>query len=232
MTKDFSLRFTGGLFLAAAAMLWLGWLVLPVKIGAYFEPDVFPRIHERLHFWLWVYRVHLFGMVTTMMALVALGALLVESRERVVIWPGVAIASAGMIVGALGAAFYYHHGVWGALQTAGKSPAEVSAFVEALRVDTEYVTCLVRFSRVFSGLGLIVLAWGSRRAKALPLALDGLAALIGLSAMALTMGLPDRLELYQPVFHAFAVWLAAVGVVILRGGLRVSASPSQTGAAA
>jgi hypothetical protein len=33
--------------------------------------------------------------------------------------------------------------------------------------------------------------------------------------MALTMGLPDNLKLYRPVFHLNAMWLAAFGVVLL-----------------
>jgi len=40
-------------------------------------------------------------------------------------------------------------------------------------------------------------------------------------AMALTMGLPDDLHLYLPVFHLHALWLAGVGIVILRSGVRM-----------
>src|SRR5688572_19906699 len=138
----FSARFTGCAFIAAAAMYWLGWMLLPVRIGDYFHPDVFGGIRAHLHLWLWLYRVHLFGMITAVIALVAFAALVADSPARVLIWPGVAVASAGLVVGALGAAFYYHHGVWGALETTGKSADEIRAFVDALRVDTEYVTCL------------------------------------------------------------------------------------------
>ena len=42
----------------------------------------------------------------------------------------------------------------------GESPQTILAFVESLRVSTEYVTCLVRFGRVFSGLGFVVLGLG------------------------------------------------------------------------
>ena len=62
------------------------------------------------------------------------------------------IAVAGLLVSALGGAFYYHHGAWGSIELAGKPPEAAQAFVDALRVDTEYVTCLVRFGRVFGGL--------------------------------------------------------------------------------
>lgn len=54
MKSNFASRFTGGAFIAAALMLWLGWWLLPVRIDAYFHPDVFGRIHERFHFWIWM----------------------------------------------------------------------------------------------------------------------------------------------------------------------------------
>ena len=117
---DYSQKFTGDSFLAAAVMVWGGWMLLPVKLGMYFEVGDFAQIHEQLYFWIWTYRVHLFGMIFTAIALVALAAWLAASPARVVIWPGAAVATSGLIVSALAAAFYYHHGAWGALSQADK----------------------------------------------------------------------------------------------------------------
>ncbi len=39
--------------------------------------------------------------------------------------------------------------------------------------------------------------------------------------MAITMGLPDDLELYMPVFYLTTLWLAATGVVTLRSGIKM-----------
>jgi hypothetical protein len=39
--------------------------------------------------------------------------------------------------------------------------------------------------------------------------------------LALTMGLPDHLHLYAPIFHLLCLWLVAAGVVLLSGGLRL-----------
>jgi peptidoglycan/LPS O-acetylase OafA/YrhL len=93
--------------------------------------------------------------------------------------------------------------------------------VDSLRLDTEYVTCLVRFGRVFYGLGLVVLALGLLQGKALPKVIAGCAALLGLAAMALTMAFPDNLEFYVPVFHLNSWWLLATGIVTKRRGLRL-----------
>lgn len=226
MKTDFASRFTGGAFIAAALMLWFGWRLLPVKLDTFFEPGVFARIHDQFHFWIWMYRVHLFGMIVAIIALVALAAMLADSPARVLVWPGVAVASAGLLVGALGAAFYYHHGAWGALTLAGKPPEAASAFVEALRVDTEYVTCLVRFGRVFGGLGLVLLAWAVFRHRFLPAWNGAMAGLVGLAAMALTMGLPDRLSWYQPIFYLFALWFLTTGVLLFRCGVNTGARPA------
>lgn len=195
--------------------------MLPARIGTFFEPDDFARIHEQFQFWIWMFRCHLFGMVATVIALMALASQLTTSPARVIVWPGAAVATAGMIVGAVGAAFYYHHGAWGALHLHGGTGEEIAAFIEAVRYDTEYVTCLVRFGRVFSGLGLVLMGGGLMRGEILPRWLCLGAVVIGLAAMALTMLLPDRLSLYAPVFHALAVWLLAMGVVIERRGLRL-----------
>ena len=166
MKSDFSTKVTGGSFIAAGLMLLLGWILLPTHIGTFFQPEDFAAVHAQWSFWIWMYRIHIFGMVVTTMALVALGALLSESAARILVWPGVAMAGAGMMVSALATAFYYHFGAWGALDMDGESPETILAFVESLRVSTEYVTCLVRFGRVFSGLGFVVLGLVSALATA------------------------------------------------------------------
>jgi hypothetical protein len=206
---------TGWAFITAALMLWLGWVLLPVRPGPFFDSRDFARIHACFRRWIWLFRLHLFGYVVTAMAFAALGALLAEAAERVIVWPAVAVAGAGLIVSALAAAFYYHFGAWGALDMAGKAPEAVDGFVASLRVSTEYVTCLTRFGRVFFGLGQVVLAIGLFAGGALPPWVGFCAAVLGISAMAITMGFPDNLEYHAPVFHLTALWLLATGAAVL-----------------
>jgi hypothetical protein len=221
MKRNLSTRVTGWLFIAGALMFWGGWVLLPVHIGTFFKTDDFAAVHAHLHLWIWLYRVHLFGFLVTVMAFVALASVLTDSEARVVVWPGVAVAVVGLATGCLAAAFYYHHGAWGALQTAGQPLEKLRSHVEALRLDTEYITCLVRFGRVFFGLSLVVLAAGLFKWRILPMALGMGAVLLGLAAMALTMAFPDNLEFYAPVFHLNSLWLLAMGLIILRSGLRL-----------
>jgi hypothetical protein len=214
--NDFEVNVTGGFFLAAAAMLWFGWMLLPAKLGDYFVPTDFAAVLRRRRLWIWVYRVHLFGHVVAVMALVALATLVAGTESRILVWPAVAVFGTGLMLAAVAAAFYYHFGAWGSVDMDGQSAEAVERFITSLRATTEYVTCLVRFSRVFIGVGQVVLVIGLLRQGATwPLWLISFGGLLGIAGMALTMGLPDNLKLYRPVFHLNAMWLAAFGVVLL-----------------
>ena len=68
-------------------------------------------------------------------------------------WPAVAVFGTGLMLAAVAAAFYYHFGAWGSVDMDGQSAEAVERFITSLRATTEYVTCLVRFSRVFIGVG-------------------------------------------------------------------------------
>jgi hypothetical protein len=175
----FATQVTGWLFISAAIMLWIGWVLLPVHLGPFFAATDFARLYGSLRRWIWLYRMHLFGYVVTMMALVALATLLAETVARIVVWPAVAVAGAGLLVAALAAAFYYHFGAWGAVGFGDAAGDAIDAHIAALRTPTEYVTCLVRFGRVFFGLGQLVLALGLTQAALLPPWLVAGAALLG-----------------------------------------------------
>lgn len=211
----FATSVAGWLFIAGVAMLWLGWMLLPAKLGAFFKPQDFEDVYARRRLWIWLFRVHLFGYIVLVMAFVALGVLSGGSPAGVLTWPGAAVMGVGWIVAALAAAFYYHFAAWGSADMHGKPAAEVQAFIDELRVPTEYVTCLVRFSRVFFGLGQLVLAAGLIYAGILPAWLVAAGGLLGAAAMSLTMALPDNLEYYNPLFHLNALWLAAMGIATL-----------------
>ena len=133
MKRTFATTVIGWFFCLAGLMMWLGWMIMPLHIGVYFEPADFAAIHEHFHLWIWMYRVHLFGYVVAAMAVVALAAVSTEPDVRVLMFPGAAVATAGLIVGALGAAFYYHHGAWGALELSQQSFQGTTERIAALR---------------------------------------------------------------------------------------------------
>ena len=50
--NDLEIQVTGGFFLAAAAMLWVGWTLLPAKIGAFFVPPDFAAVGTKRRLWI------------------------------------------------------------------------------------------------------------------------------------------------------------------------------------
>jgi hypothetical protein len=215
----FVLKVSGSLFVAAAVMLWTGWTLLRVRPTAFFLPRQFAEIRAGYRRWIWLYRVHIFGYLVTIMGASALAAAVNGSDARVLIWPGLAVLAIGSLVGALGAAFYYHMGAWGALDLEGRGDDEITRFIAGLTVLTHYATCLVRFGRVFFGLGQVVLAAGLLHAGILPGWVAVAAGLLGFAAIGITMAKPDELERYRPIFHLNAAWMLVLGLVMLRAGL-------------
>ena len=66
MKDTLASRFTGGGFVAAALMFWLGRFFLPVRSGMYFDPDMFGQIRDSLHFWARMCRIHPCGMIVSL----------------------------------------------------------------------------------------------------------------------------------------------------------------------
>ena len=67
----FVLKVAGSLFVAAAVMLWLGWTLLRVRPVGFFLPRQFAGIRGDYRRWIWLYRVHIFGYLLTIMGAAA-----------------------------------------------------------------------------------------------------------------------------------------------------------------
>jgi hypothetical protein len=218
MKKDFETKFTGLSFLAAAIMLWLGWALSPHHIGEYIVASDFKAVGEDLWLWIWMYRIHIFGWVFMGIALFALVAATARKPYRVLILPGAGVAIIGTFTLAIASAFFYNFGAWGVGMTEGKSATEIQAFVDSILYTNQYVTCFIRFGRVFSGVGLLLLGISFIKWKLVGQWLGWLTAAIGLATMAIIMGIPDNYEIYKPMFHVKVIWLILMGVVILKNG--------------
>jgi len=66
------------------------------------------------------------------------------------------------------------------------------------------------------GLGQAVLSAGLIVGRTLPKPIGIAGAVLGLTAMLLTMALPDELVFYRPVFHLNCLWFLAIGVTAVR----------------
>lgn len=222
MKKDFELKFTGWLFIAAALLLWGGWAFTSHHIGEYIQASDFDAVGESVWYWIWMYRIHIFGWVTMSLALFAFMTLVGKKPFRVMMLPGVGMTIIGTMTLAIAAAFYYNYGAWGVGETMGKSPEEVDAFMNNILPVNQYVTCFTRFGRIFSGVGLVLIGAAMWKWKMVPLWLGGLTLLLGLAAMGIILAIPDNFEIYKPLFHVKVLWLIAMGVVILTKGVDLS----------
>lgn len=226
MKKDFETNFTGWAFIAAAALLWVGWMLSPHHVGEYFVASDFTAISKRLWYWIWMFRIHIFGWVAMGVAMFALVSITTKKPYRVLLMPGAGMVIVGTFTIAIAAAYYYNYGAWGVGQTAGKSAAENQQFIENIVFTNQYVTCFVRFGRIFSGVGLILLGLGFVKWKIVDLWLGWLTILLGLVAMMIILLIPDNFEIYKPIFHVKVIWLTLMGITILRQGLNLSGPTS------
>lgn len=226
MLKKFETSFTGWSFIAAALMLWVGHIISPHNVGEYLVASDFTSIGEHMWTWIWIFRVHIFGWVAMIVATIALASMLGKSPYRILINPGAGMVVVGTFTLALAAAFYYNYGAWGVGMTEGKSPEEIQQFMDNILFTNQYVTCFVRFGRIFSGVGLVLLGAGLVKWNLLPKWLSWYTILLGLVAMGIILFIPDYYDHFKPMFHIKALWLLAMGVVILRNGLKIPQEPN------
>jgi len=221
LKKDFETRFTGWSFIVAAVLLWFGHMLSPHHIGEYIVAEDFGPIGERVWFWIWMYRIHIFGWVTMGIAMFALMSITARSPYRVMIVPGAGMVIIGTFTLAIAAAYYYNHGAWGVGQTAGMSQEELDGFMGKLLFTNQYVTCFIRFGRIFSGVGFVLLGAAFIKWKLMSGWLGWFTAIMGLVAMCIILFIPDNFEIYKPMFHIKALWLVAMGVMLLKQGVHL-----------
>ena len=104
----------------------------------------------------------------------------------------------------------------------GKSAAEIQEFMAGTLFTNQYVTCFVRFGRIFSGVGFVLLGLGLVKWKIVSAWLGWFTILFGLAAMGIILAIPDNFEIYKPLFHIKALWLAIMGGTILLKGVNLS----------
>jgi hypothetical protein len=221
MKKDFETKFTGWAFIVAAALLWLGWVLSNHHTGEYIVASDFDKIGESVWYWIWMYRVHIFGWVTMSIALFSLVSITARNPFRVLILPGAGMAIVGSLTLALASAFYYNFGAAGVGATMGMSAEEVQIYMDGILSTNQYATCLVRFGRIFSGVGLILLGFAFVKWKMLSGWLSWFTVLLGLVAMCVILFVPDNFEVYKPIFHVKSLWLVAMGVTLLMKGINL-----------
>lgn len=224
VTKGFETNFTGWAFILAAILLFGGRVLSSHHIGEYIVANDFKEVGKNVWYWIWMYRIHIFGWVTMGISMFSLISLTTGRPYRVVTLPGIGMVVVGTFALAIANAFYYNFGAWGVGKTAGMTPVEIEAFMNDVLFTNQYVTCFIRFGRIFSGVGLVLLGYGFIKWNLVAKWLGYYTLLLGLLAMGIILGIPDNFEIYKPVFHIKVLWLLAMGISLLRFGIN---SPEQ-----
>jgi hypothetical protein len=123
---------------------------------------------------------------------------------------------------AIASAYYYNYGAWGVGQIEGKTSEEVDTFMNNLLFTNQYVTCFIRFGRIFSGVGLILLGTSFFKWKILDSWLAWFTIIFGVLAVGIILLIPDNFEIYKPLFHIKVLWLVTMGLFILKKGVYLS----------
>jgi hypothetical protein len=127
--KDIETTITGWFFIASALLLLVGWVLLPHKLGEYIIASDFAKVGESMWYWIWMFRIYIFGWVTLIIAAFALITISSRKPFRVLLFPGAGMLIVGTFTLAIAAAFYYNYGAWGVGQTSGKSAEEIQVFM-------------------------------------------------------------------------------------------------------
>lgn len=228
MKKDFETNFTGWSFILAAVLLWFGWALSPHHIGEYIVASDFTEIGKSVWYWIWMYRIHIFGWVTMGISMFALLSITANKPYRVVVLPGVGMVIVGTFTLAIANAYFYNFGAWGVGKTAGMSSIEIQKFIDDILFTNQYVTCFIRFGRIFSGVGLVLLGYAFIKWSIVGTWLGWFTLLLGFAAMGIILAIPDNYEIYKPIFHIKAIWLLLMGISLLKRGVYLQKSKDKS----
>lgn len=227
MKNNIETSFAGWSFIIAAALLWIGWGFNVHQTGEYLVASDFEVIGTDVWHWIWMYRLHIFGWVAMAIALFSFTTFTMKSPFRAVLLPGLGMLIVGTFTLSIAAAFYYTFGAWGIGQIEGMSTTELDQFMDGLLFTNHYATCFLRFGRIFSGVGLVIMGYVFLKWGLMPKWLGVFTTVLGLVAVSIILFIPDNFDVYQPVFHVKVVWLIAMGVTLLRQGVDLSKAEDQ-----
>jgi hypothetical protein len=132
MEKNHETNFTGWAFILAAISLWFGWALSPHHMGEYIIASDFTKIGKNVWYWIWMYRIHIFGWVTMGVSMFALLSLTTGRPYKVVILLGIGMVIVGTFTLAIANAYFYNFGAWGVGKTAGLSSDELTQFMDSI----------------------------------------------------------------------------------------------------
>lgn len=218
-------RFTGYVLLLGGLFVVIGMAMRPLVVEQNFQFQVSDllKVAEQRTLWIMSYQVMVFGLFLRLMGLVALGTTHADKDARAVLYPGIAVCGAAILVNALSAGYYMHIGFWGADELKAASESARNGFVTKIQPTGEYMMCLERMGKMFFCLGLLVTGIGLFLGRVLPRWIGISGAIIGMAGMMALFVLPLNRLVFIPFDALIALWFVVLGLVSLGSQRAVTA---------
>jgi len=213
---NFQTKFSAFSFMGSGLAIVVCWALLPVHIHSYFVSEDFIAIKAVFYPWVWLFRFFFCGWILAAMALFSVQHLSQDPAAKMLLQSGAAGCLIGITSISLGQAFYYHFGALGAYEYVAQGTQALEVLIANLQLDSEFVTCFVRFGRAFYGFGLIFFSWGLLKSKLVPRFISIFGLIIGVGSMGITMLFPNEMNGWVPVFYANGIWLVCLGFSLLK----------------
>lgn len=212
-------RYVGIALVLGGVLPVVGMAIRPLLVeqNFNFQAADFDVVAANRGIWILSYQIMVFGLFVRMAGLVALGSLHTHTIARTVVWPGVAITMAAIVINGISAGYYMHMGFWGAEQLRGATDAVRGAFLENIRPGSELIICLERMAKMFFGLGLAVLGVGLALGRITHRWVGIAGATIGFAGMMALFAMPYSRTVFIPFDVAIAIWLLVLGYLVTRG---------------
>jgi hypothetical protein len=218
-------RFTGYTLLLGGLFVVIGMAIRPLVVEQNFQFQVgdLLKIAEQRTIWIVSYQVMVFGLFLRLMGLVSLGTTHADNDARAVLYPGIAVCGAAILVNALSAGYFMHIGFWGADELKAASDSARNGFLTKIQTTGEYMMCLERMGKMFFSLGLLVTGVGLVLGRLLPRWLGISGAIIGMAGMMALFALPLNKLVFIPFDALIALWFVVLGLFSLGGQKPVTA---------
>lgn len=218
-------RFTGFTLMAGGVFVVIGMAIRPLLVeqNFQFQASDLMNIAEHRTVWIMSYQIMVFGLFLRLMGLVSLGTTHGGNDARAILYPGIAVCGAAILVNALSAGYYMHIGFWGGDELKAASDATRQSFMANIQPTGEYMMCLERMAKMFFSLGLLVTGIGLALGHVLPRWIGISGAVIGMTGMMALFALPLNRVVFVPFDILIALWFVLLGFKTLGGKTAASA---------
>lgn len=208
-------KLIGVVFILGGILVPLGELLRPVEINERFVIDDFIEIEASMMLWETSFQILIIGLFTRLGGLIALGSLLRVSLSKVILFPGIAIASAALIFAIMSQGFYLHLGHVTTDPALIENPEKMEVFLIGLKPVGHWIFWLDKMGHLFFCFGLLAIGLGLFTERALNFWPGIFAFFIGITGIFIFIFFPGLPAIFGPVSVAITIWFVFLGFSLM-----------------